>query len=88
MGKNPAFQFYPKDWLCDPHLKMATWTTKGIWIELICYMWQNKTKGRIQGTITEITESSLILEFYDSIQAISLDSIKNIREIRNGRAKT
>lgn len=38
-----------------------------------------------KGTITEVTETSIVLEFNGSIQAISLDSIKNIREIEHGR---
>lgn len=50
MGKAPAFQFYVKDWLGDPQLKMASFSTKGIWIDLLCYMWDAPERGELTGT--------------------------------------
>jgi uncharacterized phage protein (TIGR02220 family) len=50
MGKAPAFQFYVKDWLSDTQLKMASFSTKGIWIDILCYMWVAPDRGELVGT--------------------------------------
>lgn len=50
MGKAPAFQFYIRDWLSDPLLKMVSHTTKGIWIDLLCYLWESPDRGKLTGT--------------------------------------
>lgn len=49
-GKNPAFQFYPSDWIRDPQLRQATFQTRGIWIDVLCYMWWSDKKGSLTGT--------------------------------------
>ena len=41
---SPAFQFYPRDWLSDPNVRLMTPTARGAYIELICYCW---TEGRL-----------------------------------------
>lgn len=50
MGKAPAFQFFPKDWLSDAQLRMVSFQTKGIWMDLICYMWWENRSGEITGS--------------------------------------
>ena len=40
MGKAPAFQFYPKDWLTDPDVVCMSMAQKGAYITLICYCWK------------------------------------------------
>ncbi len=40
MGKAPAFQFYPKDWLTDPDVVCMSMAQKGAYITLICYCWR------------------------------------------------
>lgn len=47
-GKAPAFQFYIKDWLSDPQLRLAKPSTRGIWIDLLCFMWASNKKGILQ----------------------------------------
>jgi len=48
VGKNPAFQFYPKDWLTDTELQSASASTRGIWINCLCLMWQSSIRGEIR----------------------------------------
>jgi len=55
MAKAPAFQFYVKDWLSDPQLKMASFSTKGIWIDLLCFMWESPDRGKLTGTKEQMT---------------------------------
>lgn len=47
MGKNPAFQFYIKDWLSDPQLKMVSFQTKGLWVDFLCYLWESPDRGTL-----------------------------------------
>uniref|UniRef100_A0A6M3LIK8 Putative replication protein n=1 Tax=viral metagenome TaxID=1070528 RepID=A0A6M3LIK8_9ZZZZ len=49
MGKAPAFQFYIRDWLADPLLKMVCHQTKGIWIDILCYLWESPDRGKLEG---------------------------------------
>jgi hypothetical protein len=55
MGKAPAFQFYVKDWLTDPQLRMCSHTTKGIWIDLLCLMWEAPEKGKLEGSVEQLS---------------------------------
>jgi len=50
MAKQPAFQFYPGDWLRESGLHMCSTSTKGIWIDILSHMWGAKERGKIQGT--------------------------------------
>lgn len=50
MNKRPSFQFYPADWRKDPQLQMCSMSTQGIWINLLCLMWESKIEGEISGT--------------------------------------
>jgi len=56
MGKAPATQFYIKDWLTDPELRLACLSTRGIWIDLLCFMWQAKNKGELELTEEQIAK--------------------------------
>ena len=55
VGKAPAFQFYVRDWLSDPLLRRTQPTTKGIWIDLLCYMWESPERGQLEGTMGEFS---------------------------------
>jgi len=94
VGKAPAFQFYVKDWLSDPQLRMASFSTKGIWIDMLCFMWESETKGELLGTRCQIkkligVEESDLELFLSEAQALGFcylvtDSNKNIT-LRNRR---
>ena len=55
-NKAPAFQFYVKDWLCDPQLGMCSHSTKGIWIDALCYMWDAPERGSLSGTTEQLAK--------------------------------
>jgi len=55
MGKNPAFQFYVKDWLSDPELQSTSSSTRGIWINALCFMWEARERGKIEGTTQSLS---------------------------------
>ena len=50
MAKAPAFQFYVRDWLSDPLLRQATPLSRGIWIDVLCFMWEADQRGKLETT--------------------------------------
>lgn len=47
-------QFYPADWLKDPDLQICSMNTIGIWINVMCRMWEAKEEGILRGTFGEL----------------------------------
>ena len=47
MAKAPAFQFYVRDWLSDSQLRRTSASTRGIWADLLCYMWDAPNRGEL-----------------------------------------
>jgi hypothetical protein len=56
MGKLPAFQFYVKDWLSDPELQCVAASSRGIWIDALCFMWEAPERGKLIGTAEELAK--------------------------------
>jgi hypothetical protein len=48
MAKLPSFQFYPGDWLKDPLLRAASSGARGLWIDMLCLMWEAQPRGYLQ----------------------------------------
>jgi len=44
-GKKPAMLFYPRDWLADPALNVCSLCAQGLWLRMICYMWESEKRG-------------------------------------------
>lgn len=40
MNKAPAFQFYPADYLADMRVRMLSWASRGLYMDLLCYCWR------------------------------------------------
>lgn len=45
MTRHKGFIFHPEDWLSDARLAMCSYATKGVWMDLLCYMYQSKRGG-------------------------------------------
>ena len=41
----PAMPFYVGDWMKCPEVRALTPDLRGLWFDLICYMWQSPEKG-------------------------------------------
>lgn len=54
VNKRPALLFYPADWLKDPDLQICSMNTIGIWINVMCRMWEAKEEGVLQGKPGEL----------------------------------
>lgn len=44
-SRPPAFQFYAMDWLTDPSLRLCSAETRGVWIDLLCFMFLSNQPG-------------------------------------------
>lgn len=101
MSKAPAFQFYVKDWLSDPQLKMVSHSSKGIWIDLLCFMWEGNERGFLEGTDEQflkmlgcnpteweqfINEAS-VTKFADVTKCNSFVTVKNRRMFRDEKER-
>jgi hypothetical protein len=45
MGKLPAFMFYPGDWQKDPCLRRCSKAAKGVWMDLLCLLFECPIRG-------------------------------------------
>lgn len=54
MNRRPSLQFYPADWIKDPDLQMCSMNTIGVWINIMCRMWEVKEEGILQGKVSEL----------------------------------
>lgn len=47
-GKNPAAQWYWADWLRDPALRSVSSGARGLWMDILCLMWECVPRGHLQ----------------------------------------
>lgn len=47
-GKSPAAQWYWADWLRDPALRSVTSGARGLWMDMLCLMWECVPRGHLQ----------------------------------------
>ena len=47
MVKLPAFMFYPGDWRKDTGVQSLSYEERGVWFELICFMWESEQRGKL-----------------------------------------
>lgn len=45
MSKLPSMQFYPGDWMKDPALRAVSISARGLWIDMLCLMWESARRG-------------------------------------------
>jgi hypothetical protein len=62
MGKLPAFQFYPRDWMVDPELARVTPASRGVLMDVLCLMWESENRGvlvtgKVPWTLDEIAHA-------------------------------
>lgn len=43
--KLPGFMFYPGDWLKDPNLRRCSNSARGVWIDMLCLMFECEERG-------------------------------------------
>lgn len=53
MGRNPVLPLYTGDWKKDPELSKCGPATRGIWVDMLCAMHENRS-GIIDGTAEQL----------------------------------
>lgn len=48
MSKYPAFMFYIGDWMKDPALRAVSATARGVWIDMLCLMFESPRRGYLE----------------------------------------
>lgn len=86
VNKRPAFQFYPADWRKDPNLQMCSMSTQGIWINLLCVMWEANPEGIISGPTNALTRllgctDEELEEFFCEAKQYNFATVTNCNEI-------
>jgi biotin operon repressor len=46
--KLPSFQFYPGDWMKDPALRSVSPEARGLWIDMLCLLFESGRRGYLQ----------------------------------------
>lgn len=59
MSKLPSFQFYPGDWMKDPALRSVSAAARGLWIDLLCLLFESKSRHKMDFN-SRLEESTLI----------------------------
>lgn len=52
--KVPAFQFYPRDYLCDPHVRAMTHEQRGLYWDACCFCWLEESLPTDVGELAAI----------------------------------
>lgn len=83
MGKAPAFQFYPGDWIQDTRILSPA--TRGIWIDMLCFMWRAEDRGKLSGSECQLTRilSCEKEELNAAIEELSVTKIADVT-VSNG----
>lgn len=88
MSKQPAFQFYPGDWRRDTQVQMASMSTRGVWIEMLCCMWDAPERGKLVGTIGEISrllgcDGFELIEALRQIERLKIGNVEGLECYKN-----
>lgn len=58
MGKLPAFQFYPNDWLSNVKLRRCSLSARGAWIDVLCILHDSDEYGLIRWPLKELSQAT------------------------------
>lgn len=72
--KKPSFQFYPGDWMKDPALRSCSHAARGLWIDMLCLMFESPRRGYLQQANGQPTTTSQVARMTgcDSAEAAHL----------------
>lgn len=58
--KAPAFQFYVRDWLGDARVRSMTLEARAVYVDLLCYCWQETALFNDQQLLARLCGVSLV----------------------------
>jgi hypothetical protein len=68
----PSFAFFPDDWLTDSALAISEPAEKGIWIDMLCYMFKSPVRGAMlnpNGSKMTTPEMAKLLRIPEKVMA-------------------
>lgn len=78
----PAMPFYVGDWLKAPDIQSLSHELKGIWFDMICYMWESTERGYLLYNMEELSRllrlPEVLLE--QKLKQIASKNIFSVRE--------
>lgn len=85
--KLPSFQFYPGDWQKDPNLRRCSHSAKGIWIDMLCLMFECDERGVLATAGRPWTREEIAQavggdysQTLSGIEELSVKGVVNLRE--------
>jgi hypothetical protein len=57
--KLPSLQFYPGDWMKDPNLRRCSRAARGMWIDILCLMFECEDRGVLSTGGTPWTDEEI-----------------------------
>ena len=48
------FRFYPRDLRNDPGWRRCSYAAKGLWVDMLCAMWEEETRGVLPGAFRDV----------------------------------
>lgn len=75
MGKLPASLFYWGDFVRDPNVRRCTHAEVGVWIKILCLMFDAETKGLLETNGVPWTDEEIVLavggKYEETLQAVT-----------------
>lgn len=68
-------QFFASDWLLEPTLNVTGFAAKGLWIDMLCVMWKQPTKGVLPGDLA--TVAALVRADVETIAPLLIELARN-----------
>lgn len=77
----PAMPFYVGDWLKAPDIQCLSYELKGIWFEMMCFMWESSERGVLLYTKEELSRLLRLPEdlLEQKLKQISSKGIYSVR---------
>jgi hypothetical protein len=77
--KLPSFQFYPGDWQKDPALRSVSHAAKGLWVDMLCLMFESERRGYLQinGKAPSLDQLARMVNSSSEVVAQLLSELRN-----------
>ena len=68
----PSFQFYPKDWMFYPEVRMLSLEARGLWIDLLCIMFYGNPRGTLTSNGQKLDSTDISRLIAEPIEKVKL----------------
>ena len=79
--KRPSFQFYPMDWQSDPALCSVSFSARGLWMSMLCLMFNGERRGYLAVNGKALSEEQIARMCNGTPDEVQ----RGLSELRNAR---